>query len=155
MADSQVASRWGNILEFQGFDLITPNEREARFALGDQDSVIRPLALELHKKANCKILILKCGKRGIITYRNHSEDLRAFFVVDSFAERVVDAVGAGDALLAYATLAQVATGNDVISAILGNIAAGVECEHDGNWPVTPDHVLKKIDRLQALVQYSN
>ena len=29
-ADSQVASRWGNILEFKGFDLITPNEREAR-----------------------------------------------------------------------------------------------------------------------------
>ena len=43
VADSQVASRWGNILEFQGFDLITPNEREARFALGDQDSVVRPL----------------------------------------------------------------------------------------------------------------
>jgi len=46
VADSQVASRWGNILEFEGFDLITPNEREARFALGDQDSVVRPLALE-------------------------------------------------------------------------------------------------------------
>ena len=43
VADSQVASRWGNILDFKGFDLITPNEREARFALGDQDSVVRPL----------------------------------------------------------------------------------------------------------------
>ena len=31
VADSQVASRWGNILEFKNFDLITPNEREARF----------------------------------------------------------------------------------------------------------------------------
>jgi len=134
VADSQVASRWGNILEFQSFDLITPNEREARFALGDQDSVVRPLALELHKKSNCKTLILKCGERGIITYRNHDEDYRAFFVVDSFADRVVDAVGAGDALLAYATLAQVVSANDVIAAILGNMAAGVECEHDGNWP---------------------
>ena len=38
VADSQVASRWGNICEFQGFDLITPNEREARFAMADQDS---------------------------------------------------------------------------------------------------------------------
>jgi len=155
VADSQVASRWGNILEFQGFDLITPNEREARFALGDQDSVLRPLALELHKKSNCKSLILKCGERGIITYRNHSEDYRDFFVVDSFAERVVDAVGAGDALLAYSTLALVVTGNDVIAAILGNIAAGVECEHDGNWPVTPEHVLKKIDKLEAQVRYEN
>ena len=54
VADSQVSNRWGNILEFQGFDLITPNEREARFALGDQDSVVRPLALELYKRAGCK-----------------------------------------------------------------------------------------------------
>ena len=37
VADSQVASRWGNITEFKNFDLITPNEREARFALADQD----------------------------------------------------------------------------------------------------------------------
>src|SRR4029453_3093279 len=45
IADSQVSNRWGNILEFTDFDLITPNEREARFALGGQDSVVRPLAL--------------------------------------------------------------------------------------------------------------
>jgi rfaE bifunctional protein kinase chain/domain len=154
VADSQVASRWGNILEFQNFDLITPNEREARFALGDQDSVVRPLAQELHKRANCKTLILKCGDRGIITYRSHTRnDYRAFFVVESFADRVVDAVGAGDALLAYSTLAMVATGNDVIGAILGNIAAGIECEHDGNWPVTPEQVLKKIDNVERQVHY--
>jgi rfaE bifunctional protein kinase chain/domain len=155
VADSQVASRWGNILDFQAFDLITPNEREARFALGDQDSVVRPLASELHEKSKCKTLILKCGERGIITYRRHEEEYRTFLVVDSLAERVVDAVGAGDALLAYATLAQVVTGNDAVAAILGNMAAGVECEHDGNWPVTPDHVLKKIDKFEASVHYEN
>ena len=154
VADSQVASRWGNILEFQNFDLITPNEREARFALGDQDSVVRPLATELYEKAHCKTLILKCGDRGVIIYRvAGSNGYRAFFSIDTFAERVVDAVGAGDALLAYATLAMVATKNEVIASILGNIAAGVECEHDGNWPVTPDQVLKKIGALEKQARY--
>ena len=154
VADSQVASRWGNILEFEGFDLLTPNEREARFALGDQDSVVRPLALELHKRAKCKTLILKLGDRGIITYRSDSTvDFRAFFTVDTFADRVVDAVGAGDALLAYATLAMIATRNNVIASILGNMAAGIECEHDGNVPVTPEWVLKKIDTVERLVNY--
>lgn len=154
VADSQVASRWGNILEFQDFDLIAPNEREARFALGDQDSVVRPLALELHKRARCKTLILKLGDRGIITYRSDSPvDYRAFFTIESFADRVADAVGAGDALLAYATLAMVATKNDVIASILGSIAAGVECEHDGNWPVAPEQVSKKIDSLEKKVRY--
>jgi rfaE bifunctional protein kinase chain/domain len=154
VADSQVASRWGNILEFQDFDLITPNEREARFALGDQDSVVRPLALELHKRSGSKTLILKCGDRGIITYRSNSpNEYRSFFTIDSFADRVVDAVGAGDALLAYATLAMVASKNDVVASILGNMAAGIECEHDGNLPVTPEQVLKKIDRVEQCVNY--
>jgi rfaE bifunctional protein kinase chain/domain len=153
VADSQVASRWGNILEFQAFDLITPNEREARFALGDQDTVVRPLALELFKRSKCGTLILKCGERGIITYRSKSPDYHAFFNIETFADRVVDAVGAGDALLAYATLALVATKNDVIASILGSVAAGIECEHDGNWPVTPEMVLKKIESVEKLVHY--
>jgi rfaE bifunctional protein kinase chain/domain/rfaE bifunctional protein nucleotidyltransferase chain/domain len=153
VADSQVASRWGNILEFEGFDLITPNEREARFALGDQDSVVRPLAMELHNRSRCKTLILKCGDRGIITYRGSTSDLRQFFTIETFADRIVDAVGAGDALLAYATLALVATKNDVIASILGNMAAGIECEHDGNIPVTPDLVLKKIDAVERQAHY--
>jgi bifunctional ADP-heptose synthase (sugar kinase/adenylyltransferase) len=74
-------------------------------------------------------------------------------VVESFADRVVDAVGAGDALLAYSTLAMAVTKNEVIASILGNIAAGVECEHEGNWLVTPVQVLKKIDAIEKVVNY--
>lgn len=154
VADSQVASRWGNILEFQDFDLITPNEREARFALGDQDSVVRPLALELFKKSRCKLLMLTMGERGIMTYRANSAGLRAFFTVDSFVERLVDAVGAGDALLSYATLAMVATKNEVIASILGSIAAAIACEHDGNSPVKPKQVLDKLEHIEKIASYS-
>ena len=154
VADSQVASRWGNILEFEGFDLITPNEREARFALGDQDSVVRPLAHELHQRSGCKTLILKCGDRGIITYRSAPpSDVRAFFTIETFADRVVDAVGAGDALLAYATLALVATRNDILASVLGNMAAAIECEHDGNVPVTPEQMLKKLESIEKQAHY--
>lgn len=154
VADSQVASRWGNILDFQGFDLITPNEREARFALGDQDSVIRPLALDLYKKAGCKTLILKLGDRGILTYRKPSADVRSFFTVDSFTENVVDPVGTGDALLAYATLALAAAGSPVIASILGSLAAAVACEHEGNIPVAPVDVLKKLNAIEQRMQYA-
>ena len=31
VADSQVATRWGNITDFKNFDLITPNERSSIF----------------------------------------------------------------------------------------------------------------------------
>lgn len=155
IADSQVASRWGNITEFQGFDLITPNEREIRFALGDQDSVIRPLALKLYNKANCKYLILKLGERGIISYRSGStEDPRAFFTVDNFVDKLVDAVGAGDALLAYSTLALIATKSIVIASILGSVAAALTCEVSGNVPLSPTDVLKRLDILEKRINYT-
>jgi len=154
VADSQVANRWGNILDFEGFDLITPNEREARFALGDQDSVVRPLALELYKQARCKVLILKLGDRGTLTYRPHMDDMRAFFTIDSFVDQVVDAVGAGDALLAYTTLALIATKSAVIASVLGAMAAAVACEHDGNNPVAPEDVLKKLHAVEKRLQYA-
>lgn len=149
VADSQVASRWGNILEFQGFDLITPNEREARFSLADQDSGVRPLAAKVYDKANCKNLILKLGDKGTLTCRNGDhESLDSFFLVDSFVDQVKDAVGAGDALLAYGTLALLVSNNIVQATILGSIAAAIECEVDGNCPVTPDQVLKKLDEIE-------
>lgn len=154
VADSQVASRWGNITEFKGFDLVTPNEREARFALADQDSGIRPLASRLYDAAECRLLILKVGDRGVLTCRSDDhEALDSFFVLDSFVDRVVDAVGAGDALLAYATLAMLTTGCPVTATILGSIAAAVECEADGNIPVRPADVLAKLDAVERRVNY--
>jgi sugar/nucleoside kinase (ribokinase family) len=81
------------------------------------------------------------------------EDARSFFVVDSFADRAVDPVGAGDALLAYATLTMVTTGNVALASILGAFAAGAECERDGNIPVTPDDVRRKIDAVERQASY--
>jgi rfaE bifunctional protein kinase chain/domain/rfaE bifunctional protein nucleotidyltransferase chain/domain len=153
VADSQVSNRWGNILDFTDFDLLTPNEREARFALGDQDSVVRPLASELYRQAGCRYLILKLGERGIIGYRSGGHLPREFFTVDTFVEHLVDPIGAGDALLAHAALALRATDNIVIAAILGSIAAAVTCERQGNVPVVPTEVGEKIDQLERQATY--
>jgi len=154
VADSQVASRWGNILDFRGFDLITPNEREARFSMADQDTGVRPLAAQLHEQAACRMVILKLGDRGVLTCRpGKGNDLRSFFVVDSFVERVVDAVGAGDALLAYATLSMVADGSEVAATVLGSLAAAIECEIDGNLPVSREDVVRRIEGLEKRANY--
>lgn len=154
VGDSQVASRWGNVTEFKGFDLITPNEREARFALADQDSGIRPLAANLYDLAECKTLILKLGERGVLTHvTDDHESLDSFFIIDSFADQVVDAVGAGDALLAYATLASLTSDSPAEAAILGSIAAACECELDGNIPVSPDDIRAKLDTAENQANY--
>lgn len=153
VADSQVANRWGNILEFADFDLITPNEREARFALGDQDTIVRPLAMRLFREARCRNLILKLGERGTITYRSPGPYPREFFNLDSFVENLVDPIGAGDALLSYASLALATTKNIVIASILGAIAAAVTCERQGNVPVSPAEAEEKVNALERRARF--
>ena len=155
VADSQVASRWGNICDFQSFDLITPNEREARFSLGDQDSNVRSLASKLYEASLCKVLMLKLGERGMMTYTKPSPtDLSGWFHLDAFTEQPVDRVGAGDALLAYSTLVLKVTGSAVTAAILGSLAAACECEHDGNIPIRAEEVLARIDRVEKEVNFT-
>ncbi|MCH9770319.1 MAG: ADP-heptose synthase, partial [Gammaproteobacteria bacterium] len=154
VADSQVASRWGNITEFKNFDLLTPNEREARFALADQDSGIRPLASSLYDLSGCKTLILKLGEKGLLTCCSPDHDgLDSFAVVPSFVDQVIDPVGAGDALLAYSTLALTRKSGAIIASILGSIAAACECELEGNEPVTPSAVAAKLLKLKSCIDF--
>ena len=66
---------------------------------------------------------------------------------------MLDAVGAGDALLSYATLAMVTDGSDTVASILGTFAAAHECEVEGNRPVTPEQILEKIDMVERRARY--
>ncbi|PPR41468.1 MAG: D-beta-D-heptose 1-phosphate adenylyltransferase [Alphaproteobacteria bacterium MarineAlpha5_Bin12] len=153
VADSQVATRWGNITEFKKFDLITPNEREARFAIADQDSTVGKLSGLILNASKCKNLILKLGDRGVFCATSNRNEKSSYFSIDSFVNNIVDPVGAGDALLAYSTLSMLSTKSLVISSIIGSIAAACECEHDGNIPVKPENIIEKINYLEKQTNY--
>ena len=152
VADSQVATRWGNITDFKNFDLITPNEKEARFSLADQDSSISVLTRELVKITKFKNLILKLGERGLVSFVNKGLQSKAI-TLPSFAKKVVDSTGTGDALLAYSTLSLVVTKSLVKASILGSVAAACACENDGNIEVKPEHIIEKLNTLQTESSY--
>jgi hypothetical protein len=42
----------------------------------------------------------------------------------------------------------------VIASILGSFSAAVACENDGNNPVSPDDVLKKVKDVEREVRFS-
>ena len=68
--------------------------------------------------------------------------------VDSFASNVKDAVGAGDALLAYSSLMMLTRKNCLASAcIVGAAAAALECEYDGNIPINSQSVIEKLNNI--------
>ena len=144
-ADSQVASRWGNITDFKYFDLITPTEKEARYSLLEQDMPIRTLISDLQKKSKAKNIILKLGEKGLIALSKNKKD---YIVIDSFVSYLKDSNGAGDALLAYSAATLYHTKSLIISSIIGTIAAACKCEINGNNPVTTNLIIEKINEIE-------
>ncbi len=149
VADSQVASRWGNILDFRGFDLVTPNEREARWATGLQDADVRAVADRLQTLLPRPLLtslprvLLTRGAEGLVGV----DQDETIITIPALATTAVDPVGAGDALLAYATLGLLASQSLVTAAWLGSVAAAIACSRRGNAPVTAAEVRAWLERL--------
>ena len=46
-------------------------------------------------------------------------------------------------------------GSEVVATIIGSIAAALECEVDGNIPVSRESMLQKIDRIEKQAHYSH
>jgi cytidyltransferase-like protein len=147
VADSQVSSRWGNITDYENFDILFPNEKEARFSLADQDSGVRKIGANIIEKSNCDNLVLKLGDRGSMTFRNKGFYPKDFFPIDSFSNKVVDAIGAGDAYLAACTLFFCYTKDIVISSVIGSFAAAIACEQSGNIPITRAKIINFVKKL--------
>ena len=141
VADSQVASRWGNIVDFKGFDLITPTEKEARLSLHEQDLPVRTLCDLLLKKTKAKNVILKIGQKGLISLDTNRKD---YISLDPIVADVLDTNGAGDALLAFSSATLFHTKSLIVSSIMGILAASCKCETDGNVPITIKKMNEKI-----------
>lgn len=147
-ADSQTTDIcWGNILDFAGCDLLFANEREARFALLDQQSPIEDIGAQLYAEAfnagETTAIFLKRGASGL--------DIRSeqgLIKIPPYATQpIVDPIGAGDALLAYATLTYAVTKDLEQAGIIGSLAAAEACAHQGNEPVTRAAVAARLERI--------
>jgi rfaE bifunctional protein kinase chain/domain len=148
IADSQVASRWGNISDFKNFDLITPNEKECRFAVADQDSNLSEISRQLYENTKFKNLILKLGVRGVFAVsKKKLMKTGGALSFPSFVENLVDPVGAGDSMLAYAVITFLKSKCLASSILVGSIAAAIQCENNGNKPVILKDLISRLDKL--------
>jgi len=66
--DLQCSSQVGKVSKFDGFDLITPTEKEARIAMDDDENGIEWVATTLLKNTNSKNMLMKLGSDGFIAY---------------------------------------------------------------------------------------
>jgi len=145
-ADSQSSSQVGDVTRFQGMDLLTPTEREARISTRNREDGLVVLAEQLWQQANAKNILLKLGEEGLLI---HAHDLTR--ESDWMTDRVEalntapkDVAGAGDSLLIAGAMTLAAGGTIWEAACLGSLAAAVQVGRVGNTPIRAEELLKEL-----------
>jgi rfaE bifunctional protein kinase chain/domain/rfaE bifunctional protein nucleotidyltransferase chain/domain len=154
---ADVSGKQTNLLKFRGVDLLCPTERELRETLSDFTGGIGAVVSRLLRETDVKSALITLGKQGLVacdwpagSWKDSNGRLNSHYL-PSLAERAIDPLGAGDALLATASLALASGASLQQAAFLGSLAAAVEIQHVGNVPVTPDAIL---DAMLALTGQS-
>lgn len=110
-------------------------EHEVRLEARNMNGELRPIMTDLAKKLNCPQFVVTTGRKGAAVCDNEG----GFVAVPSFAESVVDRVGAGDAFFAITALAAVQRVPHEILGFTGNTAGSLAVGILGN--------KKPIDKL--------
>ena len=149
-ADSQSSSQVGDVSRFNGMDLITPTEWEARLATRNQSAGLVVVAEELRKRAAARSVLLKLGEEGLLV---HTCDVSEgqFLLTDQIPAlntNPKDVVGAGDSLLIVCAMAMTAGANVWEASLLGSFAAAIQIGRVGNSPLGIEEL---VDKIQASI----
>ena len=119
--------------------LVTPTEREARFAIHDFESGLVVLAEKLRKKANANNVVITLDEEGVLIHAATKE--KSEWLTDklpAFNTAPKDVSGAGDSFLTCASMSM-AVGADIWkSSYLGSLAAACQVGRIGNIPLNPE-----------------
>lgn len=140
-ADSQSSSQIGNLSKFKNIHLISATEREARLELKDNTSGLVVVAEGLRMELNSKNLLLKMGGDGVlISARDDNGQMLTTDEIASINKNPVDTSGAGDSMLAGASLALASGATIYEAALLGSVLAGIQVGRLGNVPIAQETV---------------
>lgn len=144
-ADSQSSSQVGDISRFQGMDLITPTEREARISTRNQEDGLVVLAEQLRQQANTDNILLKLGEEGLLIHA--TDEVNNSWLTDrvkALNPNPKDVAGAGDSLLIASALTLASEGSIWEAAIIGSLAAAIQVGRVGNTPVQRDELMQEL-----------
>ncbi len=140
-ADSQSSSQIGNLGKFKKIDFIAATEREARLELKDGTSGLAVIAESLRDHLETRYLLLKMGADGVlISGHDHSDRMIATDEIGAINRNPVDTSGAGDSMLAGASLALASGASIHEAALIGSLLAAIQVGRLGNIPIAHETV---------------
>ena len=128
--------------KYESVDCIIINETELRHELRDKQGALEPLIRGLSEKLKTVYTVVTRGSTGAMLYNRQKDKI---YFCPAFASKVVDKIGAGDAMLTLLSIALFKNGKETLSLFLGSLAAAQSVETIGNSvPVFKIPLLKSI-----------
>lgn len=136
-----------NFFSYKGVSIFKPNLKEVKEALNLLSDSIRPEALQhIHRlladQLHHHVSFITLSENGV--FYNNSMDCK---IVPSHVRNISDVSGAGDTVIAVASLVYAATGDVHLMAETANIAGGLVCEEVGTVAVNRERLLEECKLL--------
>jgi rfaE bifunctional protein kinase chain/domain len=136
-----------NFFAYKGVDIFKPNLKEAKEGLhvlaGDVDlPSMKYLHQLLSAELEHKISLITLSEKGIFYQQDETARL-----IPTHVRNIADVSGAGDTVIAVASLVYAATGDADLAAEMANIAGGLVCEEVGTVAIDKQKLLDECKTL--------
>lgn len=138
-----------NFFSYNGVDIFKPNLKEVKEALnitaeGASESTMQSIHGELSRQLQHQISFITLSERGVF-YQQGNEG----HIIPSHIRNIADVSGAGDTVIAVASLVYAATKDVKLMAEMANIAGGLVCEEVGTAAINKEKLLQECELLLA------
>jgi len=128
MAQSNSANLGFNLItKYPRADFVCIDHVEIRLACHNQHGKIEPMIKEISKKLKCEKINITLGHEGTLYYSRGN-----YYKVPALSWKVVDTIGAGDAVLALTSPMSYLDIEPEITAFVGNCAGALAVQYLGN-----------------------
>lgn len=134
-----------NFNHFKNVTLFKPNFKEFTDGIGfpvekGDFSTIKKIAKTLKQKQNFKLIFITLSELGVLISNGVEEQHYPAIIRD-----IADVSGAGDTVIAVASLAMAAKLSQKTMAFISNLAGGLVCEKVGVVPVNKEQLMKEMN----------
>jgi bifunctional ADP-heptose synthase (sugar kinase/adenylyltransferase) len=136
--------------KYRRADFLCLSEKELRLEVRNRTKDLRVIVAETAERLSCKQVLVTRGRSGNLGY--HAKE--GFFAIPSFTTRIVDRIGAGDALLAVASLCAAKDVPMEVTGFIGNAVGAQAVETVGNRNVvSPEALVRQINEMMSYDHY--
>lgn len=136
-----------NFFAYEGVSIFKPNLKEVREAFNIIDENLEQETLEnIHKqlkaRLNHDVSFITLSEKGVFY-----EDINGAGIVPAHIRNIADVSGAGDTVIAVASLVFAATKDIKLMAEVANLAGGIVCEEVGTVAINKEKLMDECDSL--------